>query len=131
MMQRDERSLGELFADLSRETSTLVRQEVELAKTELSQKATQVGKDIASIAMGAAVAYAGFLALIFAAIVLLDEVDLLPAWLAALLVGLLVAGAGYFLIQRGLDDLKRTSLTPERTIETLKEDKEWVKDQVK
>ncbi len=66
---RDDRSLGELFKDLSHETSTLVRQEVALAKTELTQTATEVGKDVAFLAVGGAVAYAGLLA-ILAAIIL-------------------------------------------------------------
>lgn len=67
--QRDDRSLGELVGDLSRETRTLVRQEVALAKTELTQTATEVGKDVGFLAVGGAVAYAGFLA-ILAAIIL-------------------------------------------------------------
>ena len=50
---RDDRSLGELFAELAQETSTLVRQEVELARVELSQKAARVGRDVASLVVGA------------------------------------------------------------------------------
>ena len=53
---RDDRSLGELFAELAQETSNLVRQEVELARVELGQKAAQVGRDIASLVLGGAVA---------------------------------------------------------------------------
>ena len=128
-MQRDERSLGELFAELSRESSTLVRQEIELAKTEITQKATAAGKDIAYMAVGVAVAYVGAIVLAFAIVYLLGE--FLPLWVAALIVGGVVAAIGYFIAQSGLSKLKRTSLTPQRTIETLKEDKEWAKDQVK
>jgi hypothetical protein len=58
---QDDRSLGELFSALATDTSTLVRQEVELAKTEMTQKATRVGKDIGFLLAGGAVAYAGFL----------------------------------------------------------------------
>ncbi len=128
-MERDERSLGELFAELSQESSLLVRQEIELAKTEISQKATAASRDIARIALGGAIAYVGVIVLAFAVVFLLAE--FLSAWLAALIVGIVVAAVGYFLAQSGLSKLKRTSLTPERTIETLKEDKEWAKDQVK
>ncbi len=128
-MERDERSLGELFAELSQESSLLVRQEIELAKTEISQKATAASRDIARIALGGAIAYVGVIVLAFAVVFLLAE--FLSAWLAALIVGIVVAVVGYFLAQSGLSKLKRTSLTPERTIETLKEDKEWAKDQVK
>jgi len=127
--QREERSLGDLFAELSRETSTLVRQEVELAKTEMSRKATRMGKHVGFIAAGALIAYAAFLALMTAAIALLARE--LPIWGAALLVGLIVAGVSYFLVQKGLDGLKQTDLTPRRTVQTLKEDVEWAKDQMK
>jgi hypothetical protein len=126
--RRDEPSLGELFADLARNTSTLVRQEVELAKTEMSQKAARVGKDVAFLAIGGAVLYAGFLALLAALIVGLGQLGL-PWWLAALLVGLVVAAVGGFLIQQGLTALRREDLTPRQTIATLKEDAEWAKEQ--
>ncbi len=129
MQHEDGRSLGELFAELSRESSTLVRQEIQLAKTELSRKATAVAKDGAYIAMGGAVAYVGLIVLAFAIVYLLSE--FLAPWLAALIVAVVVAGIGYVLVQNGLSALKRTNLTPERTIETLKEDKEWAKEQVK
>ena len=56
---KDDRSLGELFSELAQETSTLVRQEVQLAKTEMGQKASRVGKDVGFLAAGGAVAYAG------------------------------------------------------------------------
>ena len=124
----NDRSLGELFAELTRETSTLVRQEVNLAKTEMTQKASAVGKDIGFLAAGGAVLYAGFLALLAAIILVLTALGL-PAWAAALLVGLLVAGIGAYLVQRGLTALRRTNLAPQPTIDTLKEDAEWAKQQ--
>ena len=126
---RDDRSLGELFADLSRETTTLVRQEVELAKTEMTQKATRVLRNIGFLAIGGAIAYAGLLALIAAVIILLAMV--IPWWLSALLVGLVIAGIGAFLIWKGLNALKQEDLVPRQTIETLKEDQEWAKEQVR
>jgi len=127
--QRDERSLGELFADLARETSNLVRQEVTLARTEMTEKVTQVGRDGGTIGMGGAIAYAGFLAIVAALILGLGQ--FLPLWLSALIVGLVVGGIGYAVLQRGLSALKRANLTPHETIETLKEDAEWAKDQTK
>ncbi len=130
MSQRqDERSLGELFAELARETSTLVRQEVQLAKTEMTQKATVVGKDAGMIGAGGAIAYAGLLAIIAGLILVLGL--LIPMWLSALIVGIVVAGIGYLLIQRGISGIKRTGLTPNQTIESLKEDTEWAKQQTK
>ncbi len=128
-MQRDDRSLGELFSELAQETSNLVRQEVQLAKTEFSEKASQVGKDVGFLAVGGAVAYAGFLVLLAAITALLAL--WMPVWVSALIVGVVVAGVGYFLVRKGLNELQRVDLKPNQTIQTLKEDKEWVKDQTK
>ena len=122
-----EQSLGQLFADLTREMTTLVRQEVNLATSELSHKATRVARDLGFLALGGAVAYAGLLAVVAAAILLLGLV--MPGWLAALLVGLVVAAIGYLLVQRGLAALKRVDLAPRETIETLKEDVRWAREQ--
>lgn len=127
MQSRDERSLGELFSELARETSTLVRQEVTLAKTEVSDKASRAGKHIGILAAGGALAYAGLLAILAAVIVLLNMV--MPLWVAALLVGLAAVVVGYLLVRRGLDALKREDFAPRETIETLKEDQQWAKDQ--
>jgi hypothetical protein len=69
------------------------------------------------------------LAVLAGVIVLLGQV--IPMWLSALLVGLVVAGVGYFLVRRGLDALKREDLAPRQTIETLKEDQQWAKDQMR
>jgi hypothetical protein len=129
MQGRDERSLGELFAELAQETSTLVRQEVTLAKTEMSQKASRAGRHVGVMAAGGAVAYAGLLAILAALIVLLNNV--MPLWLSALLVGIVVAVVGYLLVRRALDALKREDFAPRETMETLKEDQQWAKDQTR
>jgi xanthine/uracil permease len=127
MQGKDERSLGELFSELAQETSTLVRQEVNLARTEMTQKASRAGKHIGILAAGGAVAYAGLLAILAGVIVLLDNV--MPLWLSALLVGIVVAVVGYVLVRRALEALKRDDFAPRETIETLKEDQRWAKDQ--
>jgi Flp pilus assembly protein TadB len=127
MQSRDNRSLGELFSELAQETSTLVRQEVTLAKTEVSDKASRAGKHVGILAAGGALAYAGLLAILAAVIVLLNMV--MPLWVAALLVGLVAVVVGYLLVRRGLDALKREDFAPRETIETLKEDQRWAKDQ--
>ncbi len=127
--RREEQTLGELFAALARDTTTLVRQEIDLARTELTQKISGLGTDVGRLGIGAAVAYAGFLALVAGVILALGEI--IPVWASALIVGLIVLGAGYALIQRARDALKRADLTPRETIETLKEDREWVKEQTR
>jgi xanthine/uracil permease len=125
----DNRSLGELFSELAQETSTLVRQEVTLAKTEMSHKASRAGKHIGVLAAGGAVAYAGLLAILAGVIVLLDNV--MPLWVSALLVGVVVAIVGYLLVRRALDALKREDFAPRETMETLREDQQWAKDQTR
>ncbi len=126
---QDDRSLGELFAELAQETSTLVRQEVDLARVELGRTAARVGRDVASLVVGGAVVYAGFLGIVAAVIVALGEAGL-PWWLSALLVGVVVAGVGAALVARARTALQQADLTPRRTVETLKEDREWAKDQI-
>jgi len=127
--QRDERSIGELFAELANETSTLVRQEVQLAKTEITQKVTSAGKDAGMIGAGGALAYAGLLAVIAAVIIGLGH--LIGMGWSALLVGIVVIGVGYMLIQSGLSALKRIDPTPRETIQTIKEDVDMVKEQTR
>ena len=126
---RDDRSLGELFAELAQETSTLVRQEVGLARTELGQTAGKVGRSVASLVVGGAVAYAGFLAIVAAAIIGIADAGL-PWWLSALLVGLVLGGIGYALVARARSALQQAELAPRQTINTIKEDREWAKEQV-
>jgi len=126
---RDERSLGDLFSDLSRETTTLVRQEVQLAKAELTQSATEAARGIGMLVAGGAVAYAGLLFLLLAIVFGLIEAGW-DAWLSALVVGLVVAAIGAVLVLRARESLKPANLAPRRTIETLKEDQEWAKEQI-
>ena len=122
----DDRSLGDLFAELSRETTTLVRQEINLAKTEMTQKATRAGKDVGFLVAGGAVVYAGALAILAAIILVLGQAGV-PWWLSALIVGVVVAGIGYVLIRRGLDNLKHEDMAPRQTIDTIKGDIDAIK----
>ena len=126
----EDRSIGQLFADLARDTSTLIRQEVQLAKTEVTQKASETGKNVGFLAVGGFVAYAGFLAILAAIILGLWDLGL-PGWLSALIVGLVVALIGYVLVQRGLKNLRQGNLAPTQTVETIKEDVEWMKEQTR
>jgi hypothetical protein len=127
-IQKDERSLGDLFSELAAETGTLVRQEVALAQVELTEKATRVGKNVGFLAVGGAIAYAAVLAVLAGIIIGLSS--FMPTWLAALLVGLVVGGAAFFVISSALEELKNTNLKPEETVETIKEDAQWLKKQV-
>ncbi len=125
--EKEERSLGALFSDLTREMQRLVRDEIALFKVEMSDKVSRGVKDMSFLAIGAAVLYAGFLAVAAAAVFLLGTA--IPMWISALIVGVVVLGVGYFLVQKGITDLKKTDFTPRETISTLKGDKEWLKRQ--
>jgi hypothetical protein len=127
---QEQRSLGELFAELSRETSELVRHEVALAKVELSQKAARVGKDVGFISMGGALAYAGLLTLVAALVMGIAKAGL-EWWLAAVIVGIIVTIAGYVSTQKGLTALRREQVTPTQTIDSLKENAQWAKGQMR
>lgn len=127
-MVKEERSLGDLFSDLASDTGTLVRQEVALAQAELTQKATVVGKNVGYLVVGGAVAYAAALALIAAVIIGLSY--FIPAWASALIVSVIVGVVAYLMISSALAALKKTDLAPRETVETLKEDAQWLKNQV-
>jgi hypothetical protein len=125
----EERSIGELFGELSQDVTMLVKQEAQLAKTEMQQKLSRVTTDLVSLASGGIVALIGGLALTAALILLLiDPVGLKP-WLAALIVGAVFGIAGWVLVQRGVTNLKRTDPAPRRTVETIKDDIQWAKEQ--
>lgn len=126
---KDDRSLGDLFAELAQEMGTLVRQEIELARTEIGDRLSGTGKGVAGLVLGGAVLHAGFLAVVAGGVGALAEAGL-PWWLAAFVVGLALAGAGYLLVGQARATLKRTDFVPRRTLGTLKEDREWVKDQI-
>jgi putative superfamily III holin-X len=120
----DNRSVGDLLAELSRETSQLVRKEVELATTEMTAKARKAGGHVGVAAAGGALAHAGLLVFLAALVLALSEMGVAP-WLSALIISLLTIGVGYLLVNRGLTGLRATSVAPTRTMETLKEDARW------
>ena len=128
--KRDDRSLGQLFGDLSRQFGTLVHQEIELAKTEVATQAKTVSRDAAMVGAGAALAYGALLIALVAVSLLLAQLGVTP-WLAFLIVAVVVGVIGAVLIQRGRSELQKADLTPRTTIDTLKEDAEWAKEQVK
>jgi uncharacterized membrane protein YqjE len=129
MPDKQDRSIGELFSELASETSLLVRQEIALAKVELGQTAAHVGRNVGYLVLGGAVAYAALLALLAAVIILLANV--MPWWVAALLVAVLVGIVAGVLVSKALAALKKTEVAPRQTVETLKEDTQWAKQQMK
>jgi hypothetical protein len=127
--RRDERSLGQLFGDLTRQLSTLVRQEIELARTEVTSRASAAGRDAAMVGIGAALLYAGFLGLMAAVTLWLVDAGLDP-WVAALVVAGVVLAIGVVLVLTGRQNLNRLDLAPKRTAETVRDDAKWAKEQL-
>ncbi|HEX9929269.1 MAG TPA: phage holin family protein [Pyrinomonadaceae bacterium] len=135
---QEDRSLGDLFAELATETSQLVRQEVALAQTEITNKATRVGKQVGYLVVGGAVGYAALLVVLAAVTMGLGRIiasltgwtELTSAALAALIVAAIVGVVAYSLVTSALAKLRETSLAPNQTIESVKEDAQWLKNQV-
>jgi uncharacterized membrane protein YqjE len=125
-----ERSLGELLKQLSQETTRLVHQELELAKAELSQKGKQAGTGAGMFGGAGALGLAALGALTACFILALDAV--MPAWLAALVVAVVYGVIAFVLVRQGQARIRRaTPPVPEQTIETVKEDVEWAKTQMR
>jgi len=117
---KQDRSLGELLAELTQEMTTLVRQEITLARVEMTDKVSNVAKQVGLLAVGGALAYSGVLAIVAALVILVSRSGL-PMWASALIVGIVVAAAGGFLVKKGIDTIKGQDLVPRQTLETLKD----------
>lgn len=120
----DARSLGDLFGDLSRDIGALIRNELALARAEMSAKLSRAARHAGMLALGAVVALAGLFTLAASLVLVLVRAGM-PAWAAALLVGLALAGGGALLATSALKALREEDLTPTETIKTLKETTAW------
>ena len=122
------RSLMALFSDLWRETSTLVHDEAELAKAEISEKVSQLGSGAAAIAIGGAIIFAGFLVLLGAAV---GALYLMMStehriWIAPLIVGVVVVVIGFIALAVGRKELKAENLAPTRTMDSMRDNAQLV-----
>jgi hypothetical protein len=127
------RSLIGLFSDLWRETSTLVREEAELAKAEISEKVSRVETGIGALAIGGAIVFGGFLVLLAAAVNALHLV--LPpeyaAWLAPLIIGTVVLITGLAVLAKAREELQARNLKPSRTMQSLRTDAALAKEHLR
>ncbi|MBD3345193.1 MAG: hypothetical protein GF401_09050 [Chitinivibrionales bacterium] len=128
-----EESFSELLKDLRDESIVLVRQQIELAKAETGEKVSRLLRNGAYLMAGSLIAYAGFL-------FLLNGLNYLGAWglqnagltqsiaimVMSLIVGAVVGIIGYAFIQKAIKTIKHTSAVPEKTIKSMKEDREWL-----
>src|SRR5919106_3184080 len=114
---KQERSIGELFGQLTQDMTLLVRQEIQLARVEMSDKISKVTTNVISVATGGFVAYLGGLALVAALILAIrDLANISLAW-SAFIVGAVLAIIGYVMLQRGLKEPKAGELAPRRSVE--------------
>jgi hypothetical protein len=121
-----DQSISELVKDLATETSTLVRQEIDLAKAEMTDRGKRAGKGAGMLAAGAAVALLAFGALTAGLIAALDLA--MPTWLAALIVAVVYGAIAAVLVQIGRKQVQEAAPpVPEETIESVKEDVQWAK----
>ena len=124
-----ERTIGELFSDLSQKTTLLIRQEMQLAKTELSQKAAQASRGGAMVGVGGAVAHAALLTLVASLVLIMVQLGL-DAWAAAGLTAVVLAGVGYLLVRSGLQTMKQPMASSE-TVDSIKETAQWIKNETR
>jgi hypothetical protein len=130
-------SLPTLLRELRDESTTLIRQEVRLAKTELRENVSHLGQHAVQIAIGAFVAYAGLIVLLLGLGQLLGvafehagfDRDL-SQWLAPAIVGVGTALLGWILLSRARHALAREDLAPRQTIASLKTTKAWAQDKL-
>lgn len=123
-----DKSLGELMGDLSRDMTTLVRKEIELARIEIKEEVAKSGKAGGMLGGTALAGYMALLMVSFAAAWGLSEV--MPTGFAFLLIGLIYAAVAAVLYMKGREELQRVRPVPEQTVETLKEDVQWAKQQI-
>ena len=127
---REEPPIGELIKDLTNDASTLVRQEVALAKVELRETAKQLGRD--AVKLGAAAVFAWFGAMAGVAFLILGLGALLDSyWLSALIVAVVFLAIGAILAKNAKNDMQKAEMKPVRTMETLQEDKAWAKREIR
>ncbi len=123
-----ERPIGDLVKQLASQTSTLVRQEIDLARAELTEKGQTAGKGAGLLGGAAVVGLLAAGALTACLILALDEV--VPDWLAALIVAFVMGAVAAVLALQGRNRVRAaTPPVPEQTVETVKEDVEWAKTQ--
>ena len=126
---KSDRSVAALLSDLASETILLIRQEMALLKAELSEKFSRIGQGAGALGAGAMMAFSGWLVLLAAAVLGLATV--LPPWLAALIVALVVLAIAGALVFIGKSRLDSDSLVPRRTLRSLREDEAWLRERLR
>jgi len=126
---QESRSIGELLRDLANDSTALIRQELALARTEAQEKLHQSITAVVLMVAGGFLGFAALIVLLDALVYGLTEAGL-ERWLAALIVGGVVAAIGFLLVRKGQNDLSATRLTPDRAAASVRKDINLVKEQV-
>jgi uncharacterized membrane protein YqjE len=129
MIEADDRPVSQVLQDILANVQELVRSEVRLARTEISEQISTAARAAVFLVTGGVLAAYAVGFLLWSAVYALGQVT--PAWLAPLLVALVVAAAASVFIVIGRNRIKLVNPKPEKTIASLKEDVQWVKDQTK
>ncbi len=124
----EERSLGALISGLLQDIRLLFSQELDLAKRELAQKVSVVSRNAVTIAIGAVLAMAGVFVLVAALVLVLAL--FMPAWVAALVLALVLLAMGGLMLFIGVQKLRKMKYVPERTVRTVEEGVQRVKERV-
>lgn len=127
-----QRPLRSLISSLTQDMSTLVLEEAGLARTEISEKISQAVAGLVFFILATVVMIGGFIILLDAAVVGLNHIlppDLTP-WLSELIVGLVFVITGLVLLMIGRSELKAKNLIPQKTITSVKRDRDLVKEQM-
>lgn len=133
----DDRSLGSLIRELGDEGSRLIREEVQLAKTELREKIEVYERNTVKMVVGGVLLLGAFFVLLVAVnrglTVLLGEfmATEVAVWLAPLILALVAGATGWSMTSGAQSEMKREGLTPNQTMQTLREEKDWVQRQVR
>ena len=131
MEHREEnRGIGDLLGDLGRQVSTLVRKEIDLARVEVTSSVGRMSRGAAMAGAGGAVLYAGLLVLLAAGVLGLIEAGF-EAWLAAAIVAAVAMVVGGVLTSIGVKQIQTTDMAPKQTAETVRENVEFVREQMK
>jgi uncharacterized membrane protein YqjE len=128
-MAAGDRSLSDVLQDIIRNVQEIVRSEVRLAKTEIREEAVKAKSSMLLLGVGGVTALFAMLFLLVTIVYALALV--MPSWAAALIVGTVLAVVASVVLMAGMKRFKQIHPTPERTVETIKENVEWAKQHTK
>jgi hypothetical protein len=126
---KSEATVGQLLSALASDTGALVRKEVQLAATEMTEKAKTAAQSAGFIVAGGALLHLACIAVVLA--VMAGLYPTVPAWASAAVLGLVFVIGGAILVRSGLSTLESLGTRPSETVETLRDNAAWAKEQLR